>query len=69
MRLGEMLKCYRLWHDRTVRELGEEIGVSAATISRIETGEMPSAVSLLLILNWMMGAKISPPPRTEKNDR
>lgn len=36
--LGEMLRLYRMVRNITVRQLAPEIGVSIATLSRVERG-------------------------------
>jgi transcriptional regulator with XRE-family HTH domain len=53
MKLGEVLKKYRLFKEMTLRELAEEIGVSAPTMLRLERGKAPDARTLMLILNWL----------------
>lgn len=53
MRLGMIVKKWRLMVDRDVRSVGKEIGISAATLSRIERGHSPSGKSLAKILTWM----------------
>lgn len=50
--LGMALKCLRLMNDLDVRELGDRIGVSAATISRLENGRGMSAETWLKLSNW-----------------
>lgn len=54
MKLGEVLKKYRLIKELTLRELAGEIGVSAATLLRLESGKAPDSRTLLLIINWLM---------------
>jgi len=54
MRLCEILKQYR-WAKRIDgRELAQELGFSASTLSRIEHGETPSGANLAKILLWLM---------------
>lgn len=36
-----------------LRELGDEIGVSASSLSRIENGKKPDVDSLAKLLHWM----------------
>ena len=54
MRLCEVLRCYRWATRQTVRELAKEWNLSAATISRIEHGEVPSGDVLAKILCWLL---------------
>lgn len=53
MRIGEVLERYR--HDKriTTRDLGKEIGLSAATISRIENGQEVEAQTLIKLFHWL----------------
>ncbi len=53
MRIGEIIRQYR-WATKTgVRVRAREIGVSPATLSRIERGEQMDGATLILILAWM----------------
>lgn len=52
--LGAMLRSYRLLREQEQRALGPAIGVSAATICRLEAGYMPDADNLVKLLNWML---------------
>jgi transcriptional regulator with XRE-family HTH domain len=54
-KLGAVLKCYRLLKERNLRELAKEIGVSASTLCRLETGRAIDAETLVKILNWFLG--------------
>ena len=54
MKLCEVLKQYRWVRKVGVRELAAEIGLSAATLSRIEHGEVPSGPKLAKILIWLL---------------
>jgi predicted transcriptional regulator len=53
MPLGEMLKLYRQKHRLGVRAMAELLGVSHATVSRIERGYGCDGNSLVKIVNWM----------------
>jgi len=55
--IGELLKLYREEASLGVRAFGREIGLSAATISRIERGEEMSAHSQLLLMNWLFKSR------------
>ena len=54
MRLSGVLREYRWARKIGLRDLAEAIGVSSATLSRIERGDMPSGKSLSLILQWLL---------------
>lgn len=51
--LGAMLVAYRQKRDIGVRELAKLIGVSAATLNRVENGEECSADTFVKLLLWM----------------
>jgi DNA-binding XRE family transcriptional regulator len=51
--LGRVIADYR-WANRVgVRELAKEVGVSHATMSRIENGENCDAATLVKVLVWL----------------
>lgn len=51
--IGQALLMHRAAHKKGVRQLGKEIGVSAATVSRIERDEDISGKTLLKLINWL----------------
>jgi len=53
MRLGKILKKWRLINELDLRTLGKEIGISASTLMRLEMGHEPSYSSFKKILDWM----------------
>jgi hypothetical protein len=55
--LGAMLRCFIAMERWSMRTLGPEIGVSAATLHRICSGYAMDAATLMKILNWMMKAR------------
>lgn len=55
MNLGIMFKYYRIFARKNLRELSKEIGISAATLSRIENDNYkPDLVTFKKILNWLI---------------
>ncbi len=44
--------CRNCW---TVRDVAEELGISIATISRIENGKPPSIETFARLMTWMGG--------------
>lgn len=54
MRLGLVLKKYRLMMEYDLRAVAKEIGISAATLMRIEHGREIDAKTFLKIINWLM---------------
>lgn len=55
MNLGLVMKFYRVFKQVSLRELASEIGISAATLSRIENGKfVPDLVTFKKILDWLL---------------
>ncbi len=54
MRLGKVINKYRLMMELDLRTLAKEIGISAATLMRVEMGHQPGGKTLSLILFWLM---------------
>jgi transcriptional regulator with XRE-family HTH domain len=52
--LGQMLSLYRTARQWTVRDVAPQIGISIATLSRIERGNTMDAESMLKIWSWML---------------
>jgi transcriptional regulator with XRE-family HTH domain len=58
--LREMVRLYRLANRYTARRLARDIGITTATLYRIERGgRTVSADTLVKLLNWM----VTPPVR------
>ncbi len=53
MKLGEVLKKWRTMSDIGIRQVAKDIGISAATLSRIERGESMDGRTLALIQAWL----------------
>jgi len=51
--LGEVLKRWRMVGDVDIRTLSGIIGISPATLSRIENGKDCDAKTLVKILRWL----------------
>ncbi len=56
MKIGQLLKFYMAMREISVRELAEDIGISAATISRITRGEVCDLATHLKITKWLWGS-------------
>lgn len=52
--LSEMLRLYRTVKNMGVRELAKEIGIGAATVSRIERGGLMDLPTFLKLQAWML---------------
>jgi len=53
VKIGTVLRKYRIWSEITTREFAKELGISAATISRIERGGSMDNKTLWKIFNWL----------------
>ena len=58
MRLGYLLRKYRMVSDLDLRTIALEIGISTSTLSRIETGEKMDGDTLAKMLIWLMGEPV-----------
>ena len=54
MRLCEVLRQYRWATKQSLRPLAAELGMSFATLSRIENGGTPDGRNLSAILRWLL---------------
>lgn len=52
--LGEVINCWRTVRRIGVREAAREIGVSHATLSRIERGLPADGKTVVKLLNWLL---------------
>ena len=60
MRLGEIIRKWRIVQERTVRDLAAEIGISASTLSRIERGERMDAPTFMRLFGWLIEQPVQP---------
>ena len=51
--LGELLRSRRKSENLSLREAAEESGVSAPTLQRVESGQIPNTASLIRITGWL----------------
>ena len=54
MKLGDILRRWRRSADLSTREAAAEIGLSVATLNRIERGMAFDGKTLAVILRWLM---------------
>ena len=54
MKLGYVLNRYRVINELSLRTLGAEIGIGAATLMRLEQGHVPDGVTLAKVLAWLL---------------
>ena len=55
---GDLLKAYRFHRSLSVRQLAPQIGISPATLCRMECGKDPDATTMLKVLAWMFGRRL-----------
>ncbi len=53
MKVGELLRLYRAFEGFGIRAFAAELGISPATLSRIENGENMDGKTLAKIINWL----------------
>lgn len=53
MKLGRLLKCYRIHEEITIRDLAKEIGIGTATLYRLEQGKDVDGKATFKILIWL----------------
>lgn len=51
--VGELMALYRRVTQINIRTLSAEIGVSAATLSRIENGKPMDSATMLKVMRWL----------------
>ena len=54
MRLGTVMRRWRLMEERTLRDVAKEIGIAAATLMRFEKNQFVDGQTLAQILRWLM---------------
>lgn len=52
--LGAMLRTFMAMERWSMRKLGPEIGISAATLHRVCSGYAMDADTLMKVINWML---------------
>lgn len=67
--LGELIRLYRSVNNINVRTMSKTIGVSPATLSRIENGKEMSADSLMKLMNWLFKKLAFEPIRTTGKEK
>jgi transcriptional regulator with XRE-family HTH domain len=53
MKLGQVIRRYRVTSELSLREVGREIGIGAATLMRLEQGRDPDGATLTKVLMWL----------------
>jgi transcriptional regulator with XRE-family HTH domain len=55
--LGRVLRRRRINEEIGIREAAKQMGVSSATLLRIEQGKAVNASTMIRVLNWLIGEK------------
>ena len=55
MKLGHILRKWRLMSELSVREAAKDVGLDKATYCRLEQGQMPSAETLVKVIIYLIG--------------
>lgn len=53
MKLGTVIRRYRVTNELSLREVGKEIGIGAATLMRLEQGRDPDGRTVAKVLAWL----------------
>lgn len=54
MKLGTVIRRYRVTNELSLREVGKEIGIGAATLMRLEQGRDPDGRTVAKVLAWLL---------------
>ena len=57
MRIGNLIKSWRVMEKKGQREVAAEIGIGVSTLCRIENGEMMDGTALAKIISWATGVE------------
>ena len=68
MNIGKLLRSYREVNRKSICDLSKEIGLTIATLSRIENGKPVDLRITLVLINWLFGGqKSKESPNTAPN--
>lgn len=59
MKLGAVVRKYRVTSELTLRQVGKEIGIGPATLMRIEQGRDIDGATLAKVLGWLMSNEMT----------
>lgn len=66
MKLGKVIRKYRVTSELSLRDVGKEIGIGAATLMRLEQGRDPDGATLTKVLMWLLRAETTNGQRQER---
>jgi DNA-binding XRE family transcriptional regulator len=53
MKLGTVIRRYRIMSELSLRDVGKEIGIGAATLMRLEQGRETDSGTIAKVLAWL----------------
>ncbi len=56
MRLGEVIRKWRISKERTLEDVSGEIGISIVTLSRLELGRESDGSTVSAVLKWLLSS-------------
>ena len=63
MKLGKVIRKYRVTSELSLRDVGKEIGIGAATLMRLEQGRDPDGKTMSKVLAWLFTTEEGDRPR------
>jgi transcriptional regulator with XRE-family HTH domain len=63
MKLGKVIRKYRVTSELSLRDVGKEMGIGAATLMRLEQGRDPDGATLTKVLIWLLRAEPNGKPK------
>lgn len=69
MKLGKVIRRYRVTSELSLRDVGKDIGIGAATLMRLEQGRDPDGATLTKVLMWLLRAEQANGARKERAGR
>jgi transcriptional regulator with XRE-family HTH domain len=55
MRIGTVLRKWRITEERTLRETAKELGIGTTALLRVEQDKNPDGTTIAAILRWLLG--------------
>ena len=56
MRLGKIIRRWRLSNEFSVRQISQEIGIAPSTLIHMEMGKVPPhSATLIAVMQWLLG--------------
>lgn len=62
MKLGQVVKKWRLMSELDLREAAKQMHIGHTTLLRLENGKMPDAKTLITLIHWLLTTDEVPEP-------